>query len=343
MKYRFWQYLLYPFSLGYILVTTIRNWLFDHGILLQAKAYKKPIICIGNLTVGGTGKTPMVEFLLQMFAGQYKLAVLSRGYGRKTKGYLAIDERASAITVGDEPFQLYQKFKDKAQFYVCEQRVLGLDRIFETSNTELVLLDDAYQHRYVQAKVNILLSDYGRLFYQDLVLPAGRLRETRSGAQRASMVVVTKCPKDLSQQERDAIMARIAAYTNANTRVFFSEIVYDEVVVVQGALHTSSNMILLSGIANPKPLKEHVASHYHLIKTFEFPDHHNFTAQEILQIAATCRVERDTFLLTTEKDFQRLSPFMPQFEGISLGYLPIKFGFYGKETEIQNLIGGLVK
>lgn len=343
MKYRFWQYLLYPFSLGYILVTAVRNWLFDRGIILQAKTYDKPIICIGNLTVGGTGKTPMVEFLLRMLTEQYKLAVLSRGYGRKTKGYLAIDEHASATTVGDEPFQLYQKFKTKAQFYVCEQRVFGLDRIFETSNAELVLLDDAYQHRYVQAKVNILLSDYGRLFYNDLVLPAGRLRESRSGAQRADLVLVTKCPKEISQHEQDTIVARVSAYTSVNTPVFFSEIVYDAVVEVQGLLHTSSNVVLLSGIANPMPLKEHVASHYRLIKTFEFPDHHNFTEQEILRIVDICRAERNTFLLTTEKDFQRLSPFMPQFEGISLGYLPIKFGFYGKESEIQNLIGSLVK
>lgn len=303
----------------------VRNWLFDRQLLLKSKPYSKPVICVGNLSVGGTGKTPMVEYLLRLLAERYKVAVLSRGYGRKTRGYIAVNDSSSASLVGDEPFQLYQKFKKGVRFYVCEKRVEGLDRIFESSDTEVVVLDDAYQHRYVKAGLYVLLTDYNRLFTDDWVLPAGRLRERRKGALRADVVVVTKCPAHIESKVQLQIGQKIQKYTKEKVPVFFSKIVYDAISVVHGSLFSRPQVVLVTGIANPQTFVDYVASQYTIYKSLQFPDHHAFTIAEIEEIVRLCQSATDTFLLTTEKDYQRLLPFMDRLKRISLGYVPIKF------------------
>ena len=191
------KFLLYPFSLLYGLITDFRNVLFDKGFKSQT-GFDIPIINVGNLTVGGTGKSPQIEYLIRLLADTYQVASLSRGYGRKTKGYILADEHANAEQIGDEPMQFFQKFGSKISVVVSEKRVEGVQQLLqEKPTTELILLDDAYQHRYITPSFNILLMDYHRPFYEDLTFPAGRLRERRRGANRADCIVVSKCPENL--------------------------------------------------------------------------------------------------------------------------------------------------
>jgi tetraacyldisaccharide 4'-kinase len=333
----FFRILLMPISLVYTLVTSVRNWMFDKQMILKSKSYPKPVICVGNLTVGGTGKTPVVAYLIEHLSRNHKLAVLSRGYGRKTKGYLAVGDGQSAETVGDEPFQLFSKYGSQAQFFVCEKRVQGLDRIFRETNTEYVVLDDAYQHRYVKPMTNIMLTDYNRLFYKDFVMPSGRLREARFGANRADILIVTKCPNNISENEKTNIEKSIRKYVNASTHIFFSKIIYAEVVNIFGVLNYGSGVILLTGIANASHLVKYLSPKYNLVEHLEYSDHHHFSTNELETIVKNAN-KSNASILTTEKDYQRLKPQLDLFMGVNLAYIPVKFDFFGKDSEFLTLL-----
>jgi tetraacyldisaccharide 4'-kinase len=327
--------LLWPFSVLYNTVTHWRNRAFDKGYKPAAQ-YPLPVICIGNLSTGGTGKSPMTEYLLQLLNAR-NTAVVSRGYGRTTKGLLEVSLNSDSKEVGDEPLQLKLGFP-KSIVVVSEKRVQGIAYILEQyPETEIVLLDDAYQHRHVQAGFNILLSNYHAPFYTDLVLPAGNLRESRAGASRADLIVVTKCPATLTAEGATDIKNKMNAYSHAP--VFFSTIAYAQPFNSWGTIPESVREVqLLTGIAYPAPLVAHVRENFALTQHLEFKDHHRFTTAELHEIEASL-TKQNTVMLTTQKDFMRLKEHLSEAALKQLFVVPIKTKllFEGKE-DFNNLI-----
>ena len=293
---------LLPFSYIYALVTDCRNWLFDHG-WLQEREFRTPTICLGNLSVGGTGKTPFTEFLADWLQTEGKtIATLSRGYGRKTKGYRLVTNAQTAEEVGDEPLQMFRHFSGKIAVAVCEDRCKGIETLEAEIHPDIILLDDAFQHRYVKPTVRILLTDFSRPYFQDEVLPAGRLREGRKGARRADIIVVTKCPENLSKAAAEDFIQRLEL--QPDQRVFFSSIYYKELPVESAELRKKS-LSLLTGIANPSPLIDYfrkmgVTFQQHL----RFRDHHRFVPTDIQKIEMAA--QQSDYIVTTAKDFARL-------------------------------------
>ena len=225
---KFIRFILFPIVPIYYLVTWLRNKFYDTGIM-SSKSYNIPVICVGNLSTGGTGKTPMIEYLIRLLKDEKPLATLSRGYKRKTKGFVLADENATADSIGDEPFQFFRKF-EHIQVAVDGDRQNGIKQLITSENKpKVILLDDAYQHRKVKAGFNILLTAYNNLYFEDIVLPTGNLREPRSGAKRADIIVVTKCNKDLADTEKSAIANKLKL--NKNQKLFFSYIDYAKKVI----------------------------------------------------------------------------------------------------------------
>ena len=307
---------LLPLSCLYGLGVRFRNLLFDWKLIKQ-KSYKLPVICIGNLTVGGTGKTPHTEYLLRLLADQYHTAVLSRGYKRKTKGFLLASDSSTALDIGDEPYQIQRKFP-RVRVAVDANRQRGMEHLLQLNDpqVEAVLLDDAYQHRYVKAGMNILLTDFYRLFCDDKLLPAGRLREPKSGKDRAHIVIVTKCPDDVKPIDFNIITKRLNLYPFQD--LFFSRFKYGDLEPVFAsstsaplALHKLAQLdsvLVVTGIAKPSYLKAELSKHNEQIDCLTFKDHYQFTEQDIQNISK--RFESlegaDKILITTEKDAVRL-------------------------------------
>lgn len=311
------RYILLPIVPFYYVITWFRNILYDMDIK-KSKSYDFPVICVGNLSTGGTGKTPMVEYLIKLLKNDFVLATLSRGYGRKTKGYFLGSESSSADTIGDEPYQFYHKFHENIFVAVDEDRQHGIAQLRELDNRpDLIILDDAFQHRKVKAKFNILLTTYSDLYMHDMVLPTGDLREPRSGAKRADVIVVTKCPKLISDEEINKIVSKIKPL--GDQTVFFSSIAYSKTV-----LNDSESRLLLelepftlvTGIANPKQLFNHLNDQGLNYDHIKFKDHHNFTHADITML------EKKELILTTEKDFMRLKIHESLVD--KLYYLPIE-------------------
>ncbi|MUP46780.1 tetraacyldisaccharide 4'-kinase [Gramella sp. BOM4] len=326
--------ILFPFSGGYHLITGIRNWMYDIG-LLKSESYDLPVICVGNLNVGGTGKSPMIEYLIDLLKDQARLAVLSRGYKRKTRGFKLVETDNTAEEVGDEPLQFKTKFPDVLVAVEANRRE-GISRLLEYK-LDVILLDDAFQHRKVRAGFNIILTAYGDLFTKDLILPAGNLRESASGASRADVIVVTKCPQQLSDEERRKIKKELNP--KVEQPVFFSGIEYSEVIHSDfGKISLEEipeKAILVTGIANPKPLVEYLKNRNLRLEHHEFPDHHHFSVKELREL------ETASFILTTEKDYMRLKQSLPSKK---LGYLPIRTKFMEKDkAEFNQKISGYIK
>lgn len=320
--------ILFPFALLYGLLMQIRNYFYNKEIF-KSTGYDFPVICVGNLSVGGTGKTPMIEYLLNFLLKKYKVATLSRGYGRSSSGFIHLTGQEDAKEVGDEPLQFKTKFKN-AIVAVDEKRVRGVNILKQQFLPEIVLLDDAYQHRKVRAGFNILLTRYGDLYSDDFMLPAGNLREFPIGAERAGIVVVTKCPKELSERDQDKITRKLNL--KPFQKLFFSYIEYGE------AVKNSSDEIplqklkqekitLVTGIANPQPLLSFLENSRINYTHHKFPDHHNFSAADIEKFSV------DPFILTTEKDFMRLQNIVSHD---ALYYLPIKMKFLKNAGEFEN-------
>ena len=306
-------WLLLPFSWLYAAVLAVRNWLYDHG-WKPARPGWMPLIGVGNLRVGGTGKTPHVAWLVEelLRQGQHP-AILSRGYGRQTRGPRLASATDSAATVGDEPWQYYQEFGGRGvPVAVAENRQLGLDLLRQAHPAlTAVVLDDAYQHRRVRPALNILLTEYARPFYQDFVLPAGRLREARAGASRAEVVIVTKCPPGLPPAQQAAVASRVRRYARPGVPVLFSAYTYappqplTAAARALGAPVAATNVLLLTGIAQPGPLRAHVqAAGYAVEQEAVFPDHHAFTVADLARVRAQWQPGQVIF--TTEKDAARL-------------------------------------
>lgn len=338
MEQRNWiKTILTPFSWLYGFITSLRNLLFDFQYLRSVKS-RQYTISIGNLTVGGTGKTPMTEYLVRLLSSRYKTAILSRGYGRKTKGFVLADSRCTASDIGDEPLQYFEKFGEDIAVAVCEKRVLGAQRLHALRpDINLILLDDAFQHRAIVQDTKLLLNDYSRPFYQDLPFPAGRLRETRSGAKRADAIVVTKCPADLPDSEKQQIITQIRKYAQPEAPVFFSYIRYAAPLSYSGRPVQLNNVKLVAGIAHPKTFIEHTRSQMNVLEEIIFPDHHNYTSGDLEGLIKY--LKNDTFVVTTEKDMVKLKPLVEK-AGIAaqFAYIPIVVDFKNDTSRFNEWI-----
>lgn len=327
---RYFRYLLLPFSWIYGLIVITRNYFYDIRIFKSTK-FNLPVIVIGNLEVGGAGKSPMTEYLIQLLKPQHKVATLSRGYGRKTKGFFYADKNSTAQTIGDEPLQFKQKFPD-VTVAVCESRVAGVEKLQQEH--DLILLDDAFQHRALKPGFNILLFDYSKINEPHFLLPAGNYREPFSGKKRADVIVVSKCPPQLSAENQQQIRQRILLLPHQN--LFFTAIVYQQFKPFFPSGDTSfidpkTTVFLLTGIANAKPLLQHLRKHSEAVVPHEYPDHHQFTIKNISKLAAdftACEV-LNKVIITTEKDAQRLQePALQRLlSGLPVLVAPISLSF----------------
>lgn len=336
--------LLYPFSLIYSFVLFCRNALYDKGII---KSYTPtvPTIVIGNLSFGGTGKTPFTEFLVKKLTDEgLKVAVLSRGYGRITKGYLEVNTNSLSSDTGDEPLQIKRKFPS-VPVVVCEQRTVGAKKLEEQYDLDCIILDDAFQHRKVQGHLNILLTTYRKPFFKDLVTPAGTLRDWMGSAARADIVVVTKCPADISGEEVSQFSKRIGKKTAAP--IFFANFTGDHVI------ETGSNekskvplrSVLFSGIANPQHFEDQVSNYSEVLNHIKFKDHHPFNEVNIMEILDNIGsfAKEDVALITTEKDYMRLPPWLDRFADVPLFYWPIQLQFLFDEDQFNEKILRIIR
>lgn len=332
--YKSFRILLLPFALVYGLVIIIRNWLFDKNHL-RSSQFNFPLICVGNLAVGGTGKSPMVEYLVHLLKPHFTVATLSRGYKRKTKGYGLAGEQTTALEIGDEPMQFHQKFPDIA-VAVGEARIEAIPQLLhDRPDTQVIILDDAFQHRSVQAGFNILLTEYNDIYAHDFYLPTGDLRDSRSSAKRAQIIVVTKCPPFLGEVEKKAIIQDLKPQKGQS--VFFTTINYGtpyHIITKETREITDKDEVLLvCGIANPKPLKQYLAEHADTYYQQDYNDHHIFTIDDLKDITRKFEDITGTqkCILTTEKDAVRLIKFNEQLAGLPLYVLPIQHKFLFEE------------
>lgn len=337
---------LLPLSWLYGRGVALRNAMFDMG-LLKSRQYDIPIICIGNITVGGTGKTPHTEYLIRLLSKKHKVAVLSRGYKRSSKGYLLATHTSTARDVGDEPWQIKQKFPD---IYVAvdSNRRRGIERLCndkETCDVEVILLDDAYQHRYVQPGMNILLVDYHRMITDDCLLPAGRLREPQDGKSRAHIVIVTKCPQAISPMGYRVIQRSLNLMPYQS--LYFSTFHYGMLRPIFGngesraleSLRHDKSVLLLTGIALPEQMRMDLSKYASKITPLPFPDHHSFTPADVKSVnQCFASLPQPRIIITTEKDAARLqgvSGFSPEVRD-SLYVLPIEVAIMRNEQNNFN-------
>ena len=307
--------LLLPFSILYGIITGLRNFMYSIGILNTFNIPKKSI-CVGNLEVGGTGKTPHVAYISKFLIQNHSTTILSRGYGRKTKGYVEASIKSTSTEIGDEPKLYKQFFKEKINVVVCEERKTGVQNIQnDHPDNEVIILDDAFQHRAVKAGINILITDYNKPYYKNQMLPFGRLREWKTGRKRADIIIVSKSPKSLDESIKNKVREKLKFNKE---KIFFSSIEYGEIKSFSDHNFKAKNILLVTGISNPKPLEEHLKKN-HRVESLTFSDHYNFTQEDIKRI----HQKFDTFALdnkaivTTEKDYMRL-------------------GELGEETNIKN-------
>lgn len=333
--------LLLPFALLYDAVTAVRNRLFDMNYKPSTR-FDIPVISVGNLAVGGTGKTPMVEHLIRLLHAEFKIATLSRGYGRKTKEFKIANASDTAATVGDEPFQLYRKFSPEVNVVVGADRAYAIPMLLqELESTNAVIMDDAYQHRSVIPGLSILLTEYSNPFYSDHLLPYGRLREAPEGAKRADAIVVTKCPPQLSEDNVMKIEKRIRTYSDKP--VFFSKIRYGEPVSF-GKPDTilSKKIILISAIANAHILEEYVNKSFTMLKHFSFRDHYVITAGDLRELSSMLKKyqEGEVSILTTEKDMVKLQreELRSPVSQLPIFYLPIETEFIRNGKDFDTLV-----
>ena len=323
------RYLLFPFSILYGIITSVRNFLYDNGVL-KSYSFDIPIIAVGNLSVGGTGKTPQIEYLIRLLSQNYKIATLSRGYKRKSEGFILADANSNAEILGDEPFQIHKKFPN-IKVAVDADRKNGIEQLLSfPDKPNVILLDDAFQHRKVKAGFYIVLSSYDDLFCDDFMLPTGNLRESRSGAKRADVIIITKCPKDLSEIAQQNIKNKIGL----NKPVFFSFINYDDKVYNETEIKSvdeikNVNKLLLAGIAKPEPFFAYLQAKKNA--KMVYADHHHFTENDIKEIKNKAN---NKLIITTEKDYVRLKNQNLK----TLFYLPIKSSFNANSDNYDKII-----
>ena len=314
----------FPISLIYALVVYVRNFLFDVGVF-SSKSYKTTTICVGNLSVGGTGKTPVTEYLLRILSNR-KTAVLSRGYKRKSNGFYMGDSESTVLELGDEPYQIHQKFPEVTVAVDADRRN-GIEKLESLLNPDIIVLDDAFQHRRVKPTLSILLTTYHNLYVNDWYLPTGNLRDAKKEAKRADLIIVTKCPNSIDLEDKNRVIGKLKP--KSRQKVLFATLKYNDFVTdggkdnIQLSQLKAKQLALVTGIASPKPLVEYLNSHGINFKHFKFGDHHHFTNKEIEQF------EGYEMVLTTEKDFVRLKGRLE-----NLYYLEITHNFSSTDAEV---------
>ncbi|MCL1850243.1 MAG: tetraacyldisaccharide 4'-kinase [Bacteroidetes bacterium] len=326
--------LLFPLSLIYGMAATIRRKIFLHP-----KTFAVPTVCVGNLRVGGTGKTPFVEYLAKFLSQNYQTAILSRGYGRKTTGYINAGEpqNLSSKIIGDEPMQYAQKFPN-VEVAVCEKRKTGIQKLLQKNpELEVVILDDAYQHLSVNYSLKIILTEYDRPYFNDYPLPSGRLRECRTAAKYADIIIVTKCPESLTNEKKAFFLKKLKP--QKHQEVFFTKIGYPASGVWE--VQEAKSVLLITGIDNPKPLVQYLETQYNTVHKLHFPDHYLFTKndiQKIIRLKEKWGGEKCT-IITTEKDATRLQAFenMPEYYTI-----PVEIVFLENETVFKEKLLSLL-
>ena len=322
---------LYPFSILYGAVMQLRNELYNRGVL-PSQHFDLPVIAVGNLSTGGTGKSPMVEYLIDLLRKDYHVATLSRGYRRNSSGYILLTGQETAAEVGDEPLQFKHKFPGVV-VAVDESRTHGIKELLqEKPRPEVILLDDAFQHRKVSAGLYILLTSYGKIYKNDFVLPAGNLREPASGAKRAQVIVITKCPPDLDMQEQMDIIKKLKP--RPGQEVFFSSIEYSDSVYSRNKSFSLKELqknpfTLVTGIANPLPLVEFLQGQGLQFEHKAYSDHHNFSEDELRQL------QHEELIITTEKDYMRLKN---EISREKIFYLPIKTSFLQRPEVFNSVV-----
>ena len=333
---------LWPLSILYGLGVSIRNRLFNLG-LLESKEFDVPIICIGNITIGGTGKTPHTESIINVLQKDHRVACLSRGYKRKTSGYILATENSTADEIGDEPKQIKNKFPD-ITVAVDADRVRGVKKLQQLPNPpDIIILDDGFQHRYVKADINILLIDYNRPIYKDHLLPLGRLREHHSALERANYVIITKCPSNITPIEKRIIYKNLKL--KAYQELLFTTMKYGDITPLDGKskyLKNNNSVVLcVTGIAQPGPYQEHLKTLFGQISFLTFPDHHRFTNNDIQKIIQEFNKmdQPDKYIFTTEKDATRLVSYeFPDEIRERMFYIPIEPEFLtSKDQLIKNI------
>ena len=305
------RFLLLPFAFIYLGITSTRNLFYKLGIFKTFVIPKKSI-SVGNLSVGGTGKTPHVSYLAEWLSDSFETAILSRGYGRKTTGFLWVKPNSKASEVGDEPLFYANRFKEKVHVAVCEKRAIGVQQIQTLfPKNELIILDDAFQHRAVKAGLNILITDFNKPFSSDFLMPVGTLRESRSGKNRADIIIVSKTPNDCTESAKNQITQSLNFKSEF---VFFSHISYAPMIPFGTEIKNIKKVILVTGIANPKSLLEHISKQYD-VEEIRFGDHHTFSSADILRIHQKFDTfaHEETIILTTEKDYMRLKDYSSEW------------------------------
>lgn len=347
--------ILWPLSKVYGAVIAMRNRLFDWGLLKQ-REFDVPVIVVGNIAVGGTGKTPHTEYIVDLLRYNYRIGVLSRGYKRSTKGFVLATRRSTPSDIGDEPYQIYQKYSKDVVVAVCENRCDGIEKLLEIdSGINLILLDDAFQHRYVKARASIVLTEFKRPVYNDDLLPLGRLRESPRALNRADIVVVTKCPDTAKPMDLRIINKNLNLFPFQ--QLFFSRYNYGNLVSVFPDdvtyipylewLTEADSILVVTGVANPRPFIRHLKHYNCRVRVKHFPDHHNFTRKDLQLIEEKFESmpgERK-YIVTTEKDAVRIAnnPYFPHHLKALTFYLPIKVEFLPQagisfDDELRQLI-----
>ena len=331
---------LLPLALIYGLIIIIRNKLYDKKYF-AASRFNFPLICVGNLAVGGTGKSPMVEYLLRQLNDQFTLATLSRGYKRKTKGYVLANAQTTALEIGDEPMQFHINFPGVA-VASCEERLVGIPHLLQdVPGLQAIILDDAFQHRSVIAGLNILLTEYGNLYSQDFFLPTGDLRDQWASAKRADIIIVTKCPPDISAEKKQRIIRQL--HPTAAQKLFFTTIEYGVPYHIfnhgdEWHLTPRDEVLLVCGIANPRPLKDYLLEKAHTYYQQDYSDHHIFSIDDLNEIKQIFEEidAKEKIILTTEKDAVRLIKFTEELATLPMYVVPIQHRFLFEEGEVFN-------
>jgi len=340
------KFLLFPFTLIYASILSIRNLMFDWGFL-KSSSFNLPIISVGNISVGGTGKTPHTEYLINLLQSKYILASLSRGYKRRSEGFLLADENSNSLDLGDEPMQMNRKFP-KLNVAVDADRVNGVQQLLDNENglnLDCILLDDAYQHRYIKPGLSILLIDYNRPISHDFVMPMGRLRETAAGKKRANIIIMSKCPCDLSQSEAEKLKKVINP--QAHQELYFTSLDYApikpvfnsdlELPKLDQAGKELLGILLVTGIANPAPLKTYLNTYCSEFKELQFPDHYMFKNKDLHQIEKTFNDLKsgNKLIITTEKDAIRFLDMKIESNILkkNMTYIPLQIKFLHKAKD----------
>jgi tetraacyldisaccharide 4'-kinase len=321
--------------------------MYDKNILKSA-SFNFPLICVGNLAAGGTGKTPMTEYLVRLLQNDYKTATLSRGYKRKTEGFAIADKDTTALEIGDEPMQFHQKFPD-VTIAVGEERIVAIPLILhQRPEIEVIILDDAFQHRQVKAGLNIVLTDFSNLYSRDFILPAGDLRDVRSSSKRADIIIVTKCPANLPEKERQQIIVELKPLPNQ--AVYFTTIDYGKPYQLftgkKIEIEPDCGILLVCGIANPRPIKEYLTKHADSYDMLRYADHHIFHSNDLKDIKHHFNKINSAkkIVLTTEKDAVRLKKFETELKDFPIYAVPIEHRFlFNEAANFKAAITGFIE